>query len=42
MKYYEDFLKLEVFNLKEAQKVVGSIENAKAILNSYVKKGLIK
>jgi predicted transcriptional regulator of viral defense system len=42
MKYYEDFLKLEVFNLDDAQKVVGSIENAKVILNSYVKKGLIK
>lgn len=42
MKYYEDFLKLEVFNLEDAQKVVGSTENAKVILNSYVKKGLIK
>ena len=42
MKYYEEFLKLEVFNLEDAQKVVGSIENAKVLLNSYVKKGLIK
>jgi predicted transcriptional regulator of viral defense system len=42
MKYYEDFLKLEVFNLEDAQKVVGSVENTKVILNSYVKKGLIK
>lgn len=42
MKYYEDFLKLEVFNLEDAEKVVGSIENAKVILNSYVKKGFIK
>jgi len=42
MKYYEDFLKLEVFSLEEAQKVVGSIGNAKVLLNSYVKKGLVK
>jgi len=42
MKYYEDFLKLEVFNLEDAQKVVGSVENTKVILNSYVKKGLVK
>lgn len=42
MKYYEDFLKMEVFNLKDAQKVVGSIENAKVLLNSYVKNGLVK
>lgn len=42
MKYYEDFLKLEVFNLEDAKKVVGSIGNTKVILNSYLKKGLIK
>jgi len=42
VKYYEDFLKLEVFNLEDAQKIVGSIENAKVLLNSYVKKGLVK
>jgi len=42
MKYYKDFLKLEVFTFKEAQQVVGSVENTKAILNSYVKKGLLK
>ena len=42
MKYYEDFLKLEVFNLEDAQKIVGSTENAKVLLNSYVKKGLVK
>jgi len=42
MKYYEDFLKLEVFNLEDAEKVVGSTENAKVLLNSYVKKGLVK
>lgn len=42
MKYYENFLKLEVFNFEEAQKVVGSKENAKVLLNSYVKKGLVK
>lgn len=42
MKYYEDFLKLEVFNFKDAQEVVGSIENAKVLLNAYVKKGLVK
>ena len=42
MKYYEDFLKLEVFNFKDAQKVVGNIENAKVLLNAYVKKGLVK
>lgn len=35
-------MKLEVFNLGDAQKVVGSIENAKVILNSYVKKGLVR
>jgi predicted transcriptional regulator of viral defense system len=42
MKYYEDFLKLEVFNLEDARKVVGSKENAKVLLNSYIKKGLVK
>lgn len=42
MKYYEDFLKLEVFNLEDAKKVVGNVKNAKVILNSYVKKGLVK
>lgn len=42
MKYYEDFLKLEVFNFGEAQKIVGSAGNAKVLLNSYVKKGLVK
>jgi len=42
MKYYEEFLKLEVFNFEEAQNIVGSKENAKVILNLYVKKGLIK
>lgn len=42
MKYYEDFLRLEVFNLKEAQKIVGSKKNAKVLLNSYIKKGLVK
>lgn len=42
VKYYEDFLKLEVFNLEDAQKVVGSAENAKVLLNKYIKKGLVK
>ncbi len=42
VKYYEDFLKLEVFNLSEAKKVVGSAENAKVLLNNYIKKGLVK
>ncbi|HZJ76743.1 MAG TPA: hypothetical protein VFC70_03435 [Oscillospiraceae bacterium] len=42
MMYYEDLLKLEVFNLADAGKVIGSLENAKAILNSYVKKGIVK
>ena len=42
MKYYEDFLKLEVFHLEDAQKVVGSVENAKVLLNKYTKKGLVK
>lgn len=42
MKYYEDFLKLEAFNLEDAQKVVGSAENAKVLLNKYIKKGLVK
>lgn len=42
VKYYEAFLKLEVFNLEDVQKVMGSIENAKVLLNSYVKKGLVK
>jgi len=42
MKYYEDFLKLEVFTLQEAREVVGSAENAKVLLNAYVKKGLVK
>ena len=42
MKYYEDFLKLEVFNFKDARDVVGNAENTKALLNAYVEKGLIK
>lgn len=42
MKYYENFLKLEVFNLEDAKKVVGNIDNAKVILNSYIKKGIVK
>ncbi len=42
MMYYADLLKLEVFNLADAEKIVGSLENAKAILNSYAKKGIIK
>lgn len=42
MMYYADLLKLEVFNLSDAEKIVGSLENAKAILNSYAKKGIIK
>jgi len=42
MKYYEALLKLEVFNLKDAQEVVGNAENAKVLLNAYVKKGLVK
>lgn len=42
MKYYENFLKLGVFNLEEAQEVVGSANNAKVLLNAYTKKGLVK
>lgn len=42
MKYYEKFLKLGVFNFEEAQEVVGSANNAKVLLNSYIKKGLVK
>lgn len=40
--YYEGLLKLEAFNLADAKKVIGSTGNAKAILNSYVNKGIIK
>lgn len=42
VKYYEDFIKLEVFNFEDARKVVGSTENAKVLLNNYIKKGLVK
>jgi predicted transcriptional regulator of viral defense system len=42
MMYYAEFLRLEVFNLADAERVVGSTENAKVILNSYVNKGIIK
>lgn len=42
VKYYEDFLKLEVFTLEDAQHVVGSAQNAKVLLNTYLKKGLVK
>lgn len=42
MKYYEDFLDLEVFDLEEAAQVVGNKNNAKVLLNSYLKKGLVK
>ena len=42
MKYYEDFLKLEVFNFKDASDVVGRAENTKVLLNAYVEKGFIK
>lgn len=42
MMYYAELLKLEVFNLADAEKVIGNLKNAKAILNSYTKKGIIK
>jgi len=42
MKYYEDFLRLEVFNFEEANNIVGKKENTKVLLSAYVKKGLIK
>ncbi len=42
MKYYEALLKLEVFNLNNAQEVVGNLENAKVLLSAYVNKGLVK
>lgn len=42
MKYYEDFLRLEVFNFKDAQKIVGNAGNTKVLLNAYVEKGLLK
>lgn len=42
MKYYEEFLKLEVFDLAEAQIVVGELNSTKVLLNSYVKKGILK
>ena len=40
MKYYEDFLKLEVFTLQEAREVVGSAENAKVLLLGRNQKSL--
>ncbi len=42
VKYYENFIKLEVFNLEDAKRVVGSLENAKVLLNKYLKKGLVR
>lgn len=42
VKYYEELLRLEVFNFAEACKVVGKVTNAKMILDSYLEKGLIK
>jgi predicted transcriptional regulator of viral defense system len=42
MKYYEAFLKLEVFNLSDAQEVVGKLNSTKVLLNTYLKKGFLK
>lgn len=42
MKYYEQFLKLEVFNLEKAVQIVGSVDAAKRLLERYVQKGFVK
>jgi predicted transcriptional regulator of viral defense system len=42
MKYYEEFSDLEVFNLEEASEIVGNKNNAKVLLNSYLKKGFVE
>jgi predicted transcriptional regulator of viral defense system len=42
MKYYEQLLRMEVFNLAEVEQLTGSIASAKNLLDRYVKKGFVK
>lgn len=42
MKYYEELLKLEVFNLSDVEQLTGSADAAKQILMRYVEKGFVK
>jgi predicted transcriptional regulator of viral defense system len=42
MKYYEELSDLEVFDLEEAAQIVGNKNSTKVLLNSYLKKGLVK
>ena len=42
MKYYEQLLKLEVFNLNDVEQLTGSSDAAKQLLRRYVEKGLLK
>jgi predicted transcriptional regulator of viral defense system len=42
MKYYEQLLKLEVFDLNDVEQLTGSADAAKQLLIRYVEKGLVK
>lgn len=42
MKYYEQLLKLEVFNLNDVEQLTKSSDAAKQILSRYVEKGFVK
>lgn len=42
MKYYEQLLKLEVFNLNDVSELIGSVDAAKHLLSRYVEKGFVK
>ena len=42
MKYYEELLKLEVFNLSDVEQLTGSADAAKQLLIRYVEKGIVK
>ncbi len=42
MKHYEQLLKLEVFNFKKAEQIVGTTNATKRLLDRYVEKGLLK
>lgn len=42
MKYYEQLLRMEVFNFADVKQLTGSADSAKNLLDRYVKKGFVK
>ena len=42
MKYYEQFLRMEVFNFSDVEQMTGSADSAKNLLNRYTQKGFVK